>query len=204
MALDVFISSTFADLIEYRRAVIETCQKAGFNPIAMEFFSADPRNAQDACLEKIEASDIFIGIYAHRYGYVPANSARSITEIEFDYARQLKRPCLCFVVDEAFSWKGEFREVKALPKLRALKSKIDRTVIRETFTTPEELALKVAHSLSRLSGETSAEQSAKQPESNSGDVSISFGNNATFNDVTFVGRDYHGDNPQKRRKSEDE
>lgn len=193
MALDVFVSSTYADLIEHRRAVIDTCLKAGFNPIAMEFFSADPRNATEACLDKIENSDVFIGIYAHRYGFVPKGSGHSITEIEFDYALQLKRPCLCFVVDESFPWDDDLREPKALPKLRALKAKIDQTVIRESFTTPEDLALKVAHSLSRLSGEAASQQ----PKSSGGDVNISFGNNTSFKDSTFIGRDYHGNIPKK-------
>jgi hypothetical protein len=83
-----------------------------------------------------------------------------------------------------------------LPQLRDFKSKIDQTVIRETFTTPTELALKVSHSLSRLQGERSA--------SGEGDVSIKFGDNASFKDVTFVGRDYYADNLKKRGKSHDE
>jgi hypothetical protein len=53
----------------------------------MEAFGARPIESTEPCLDEIEESDLFVGIYAHRYGYVPAGSAVSMTEQEFLHAK---------------------------------------------------------------------------------------------------------------------
>jgi len=76
----------------------------------MEVFGARPSDATEVCLDEIDASDAFLGIYAHRYGYVPAGSSISITEREFDFAQEHSKPTFCFVVDEEFPWSPKFIE----------------------------------------------------------------------------------------------
>jgi hypothetical protein len=70
----------------------------------MEVFGARPLEATTACFEEIADSDVLVGIYAHRYGYVPPGQLASITEQEFDFAREKAKPTFCFVADEEYPW----------------------------------------------------------------------------------------------------
>lgn len=96
-----FISSTFEDLKEYRQYTIEyltnlTDKRTG-NFAAMEYFAASENTSKEVCLAELEKSDIVIGIYGSRFGWVEEESGRSMTEIEFDRAIELGKPILGFV-----------------------------------------------------------------------------------------------------------
>ena len=148
--MKVFISSTYQDLIDYRTKTAEAVERLGQQGVRMEVFGARPEGATDVCRDEIDQSDIFVGIYAHRYGYIPPGGDLSITEMEYHYAVEHKKPVFCFVVDEDHPWQPAFIDGEpAQAKLRALKEKISASLVRDTFTTPEELAFKVATSLGR-------------------------------------------------------
>lgn len=150
MAISVFISSTFRDLSEHRAAVQGSLLEAGFHPVGMESFGARPVKPTAASLEEVGAAEIFVGIYAWRYGFVPEGTSASITEQELDEARRLGKPCFCFVVDVAWPWPEASREEgSGADRLRALKERIDRELTRATFTSPENLAARVLASLQR-------------------------------------------------------
>lgn len=146
----VFISSTSADLKEHRAAVRESLLNAGYHPIDMADFMARSADATTACLDEVAEADLFIGIYAWRYGFIPQGSKVSITEQEFDEARQLEKPCFCFMVEEGYDWPPTFKEEgKGAELLKKFKARLDATLVRTTFTTPDSLAKKVLSSLAR-------------------------------------------------------
>lgn len=148
--MKVFISSTYQDLIDYRRKTAEAIERLGQQGVRMEVFGARPEGATDVCRDEIDESDIFVGIYAHRYGYIPPGGDLSITEMEYHYAVEHKKPVFCFVVDEDYPWRPAHIEGEpGQAKLKALKEKIGASLVRDTFTTPEELAFKVAASVGR-------------------------------------------------------
>lgn len=96
-----FISSTFEDLKEFRKYTIEyltnlTDKKTG-NFAAMEYFVASENTSKEVCLAELEKSDIVIGIYGSRFGWIEKETGRSMTEIEFDRAVELSKPLLAFV-----------------------------------------------------------------------------------------------------------
>jgi hypothetical protein len=147
----VFISSTLLDLVEHRRTAANALERLGLHLARMETFGARPDEPTSACLADIDASELFVGIYAHRYGYVPSGSAFSITELEFDRAMAVRRPTFCYFVDEGYSWPGELVEGDpGETKLRALKAKIETSVVRDAFTTPDVLATRIAASVGRF------------------------------------------------------
>jgi hypothetical protein len=116
----------------------------------METFGARPEDATQACLAEVEASDLFVGIYAHRYGFIAPKSEVSITEAEFDHAFKKRRPTFCYVVDDAYPWPEEFIEREpGRSLLMKFKAKLDQLVVRDEFTTPEALASRVAASIGR-------------------------------------------------------
>ncbi len=146
----VLISSTFIDLVEHRLAVADAIERLGLALSRMETFGAMTEQASEACYAEVERSDLFVGIYAHRYGFVPPEGEKSITEAEFDHAFALRRPTFCFVVDQNYPWPEDLVEGEpGQSRLAAFKARLASLVVRDTFTTPTVLATRVASSLGR-------------------------------------------------------
>jgi 8-oxo-dGTP pyrophosphatase MutT (NUDIX family) len=157
--MKVFLSSTYKDLIEHRKFAAEAIERLGLQGARMEVFGARPEEPLHACLKEIQACNLFIGIYAHRYGFIPEGSDLSITELEYRHAQNLKKPLFCFVVDEHHPWPPKLiEENPSKQKLEMFKQTLGSATIRETFSTPEDLAYKIASSLGHyLSREASRE-----------------------------------------------
>ena len=145
----VFISSTQKDLEEYRAAAIEICKQHGFTVIAMEEFAATDMRATAGSLKKVDEADLFILILAHRYGYIESGYKRSVTECEFDHATERGIDRLCFLVDPEHPW--NIQHVDRVPELVELlamfKEKVEKDVIRGSFTTVEDFSKKLEKSL---------------------------------------------------------
>lgn len=154
--MKVFVSSTYVDLREHRRAVCDILLRLKLQPVAMEFFGAEPTDPTSVCSQEIRDCDIFVGIYAHRYGYVLEDKQKSITEHEFDLARNLGKPCFCYLVEPTYPWRPPFIEQEpGASKLEAFKDRVEKVLLRDRFTYPGDLASKVSADL----GQWLAEQS---------------------------------------------
>ncbi len=148
--MKVFISSTFRDLERHRAAVADAIERLDIQLSRMDAFGAQPKEPSRASLDEVEASDLFVGIYAHRYGFVPDGSTVSITEAEFEHATKLRRPTFCFLVDNEYAW--DETHIEGDPgrtRLDTLKARIGSLVVRDIFTTPEVLATRVATAIGR-------------------------------------------------------
>ncbi|MBN8595028.1 MAG: SUMF1/EgtB/PvdO family nonheme iron enzyme [Anaerolineae bacterium] len=144
---DVFISSTYDDLIEYRAAVTEAILSLGLFPSGMENWPLRDENAIQLCQRKIEEAEVFVGIYAYRYGWTPDGyDGKSITELEYDWATERKIPRLRFIMADTQSWPEELKEKDAQPALNAFKSRLKRYVVG-IFTTPDDLKVQVIAAL---------------------------------------------------------
>lgn len=88
----VFISSTYTDLMEERQAVVEQILKQGHIPAGMELFRADDRSQKEIIRKWIEESDIYILILGYRYGSIDYESNTSYTEWEYQLAGELNKP----------------------------------------------------------------------------------------------------------------
>ena len=79
----VFISSTFLDNQERRTWVDDAVQRAThMKPVGMERFTASTRPTVEECERFARDCDIYLGIIAHRYGWIPEGKTLSITELE--------------------------------------------------------------------------------------------------------------------------
>jgi len=144
---NVFISSTGLDLKDYRQAAFDTCLKLGFQPIAMEFFEAMGVGASEGSKRKLDDADLYVGIFAHRYGYIENGYKDSVTVVEFDYAGKHHLDRLCFLVDPNFPWSPAATDYKHYQRLEDFKARIDRELIRSYFTTVEDFTAKLMHAL---------------------------------------------------------
>lgn len=130
----VFISSTGLDLHEYREAARDVCMTLQLFPIMMEHFEAMGLGATAGSRKKLDQADLYVGIFAHRYGYIEDGYATSVTEIEFDHAVKRNISQLCFVVDPEFSWPPNSWDPEHHTQMVALKKRIEK-LIRGRFTT---------------------------------------------------------------------
>ncbi len=148
--MKTFLSSTYQDLVAHRKAAAEVLEHLGQQTGRMEVFGARPEEPITACLAEIDECDLFVGIYAHRYGFVPTGSTTSITETELDHAARSNKPIFCFVVNDDHPWPPKMIEDGVgKERLKALKQRISSDVVRDVFTTPEDLAVKVATAVGR-------------------------------------------------------
>lgn len=111
----VFISSTYDDLKEERKAIEQTIISAGDFPVGMEAFPAADEEQFDFIKSIISQCDYYVLVISGRYGSL-APDGKSYTEKEYDYAAEIGVPVLVMLRDE----RGE------LPVNKAEKIRNDR------------------------------------------------------------------------------
>lgn len=98
--MQVFVSSTFTDLISERQAAVAAILKAGHMPAGMELFTAGNQSQMDVIRRWIDDCDIYMLILGGRYGSIEPNTGLSYTELEFDYAVANNKPLFSIVATE--------------------------------------------------------------------------------------------------------
>jgi predicted ATPase len=88
--LRVFVSSTLGELADERRTVAQAITALRLTPVTFES-GARPHPPQAVYRAYIAQSDVFIGLYWQRYGWVAPGMAISGLEDEFDLSRRLPR-----------------------------------------------------------------------------------------------------------------
>lgn len=151
MNIGVFVSSTFQDLKEHREAVREVIRKLGAVDVSMETLGARDERPRNECVRLLsDESQLFVGIYAYRYGYLPDGDPVSITETEYLVASERQLPRFIFLVDESAPWlPSHIERGEAEQRLTALKGRLRANHICEFFRDPDDLAKRVAASLGR-------------------------------------------------------
>jgi hypothetical protein len=96
--LQIFVSSTYEDLIDHRLAAMEAILAAGHIPAAMEQFSPGDETAWEKIQSWIDESDGFILILGGRYGSIEPLSGKSYVQLEYEYAVEKKKPFFALVV----------------------------------------------------------------------------------------------------------
>ena len=87
----VFISSTFRDLVEERQAVLRAILELDQMPAGMELFPASDETAWQLIRDVIDASDYYLVLVGGRYGSLDQTGI-GYTEKEYDYAVDSDRP----------------------------------------------------------------------------------------------------------------
>lgn len=98
--LQIFISSTYLDLIEERQVVVEAILQCRHIPAGMELFSANNKKQFDVIKKWIRESDIVFLILGGRYGSIELNSKKSYIELEYDYAKKIGKKPIAFIMSQ--------------------------------------------------------------------------------------------------------
>jgi len=144
----VFLSSTKRDLMEYRNVVFNVCRVLHLDTNAMEDFTARGIDGIRYSLTEVDKCDVYVGLFAHRYGYVPPGLHLSVTEAEYDQARKRGLECLCFFVADDVEWPDDKIEPGVQQQLDAFKQRIISQCVVRFFRNPDELRYEVHRALS--------------------------------------------------------
>ncbi len=148
---EVFISSTSIDLPAHRKQVAEACLRMGYFPVGMEHWPAQDVDAEAVCLRNMDRCDLFIGVYAFRYGWIPPGSDLSIAELEYERAKALGIPRLLFFADDNHPWPPKSVDRgEAGNKLEAFKQRVHSERVGTFFTTEKDLRGLVLQALTDL------------------------------------------------------
>jgi hypothetical protein len=96
----VMISSTAIDLPEHREKVLNACLRQGMFPVMMEHLPAADADAIAESLRMVNEADIYLGIFAFRYGFIPKGYDISVTEMEYNRAVETGITRLIFLMDK--------------------------------------------------------------------------------------------------------
>lgn len=142
----VFVSSTFKDLVEERAAVIQTLLEADCIPAGMEMFPASDTDKFDLIKGVIDLCDYYVVIVGGRYGSVDPEAELSYTEMEYDYAVQTGKPVMAFLHGDTGKLPGAKLDLdKDLrDKLDAFRSKAEASRTVKYWSEPGDLKGQVA------------------------------------------------------------
>jgi|SRR5882724_3720 len=98
--LQVFVSSTYKDLIQQRQAAVEAILTAGHIPAGMELFTSGDESQMEVIKQWIDESDIFLLILGGRYGSLEPRTGKSYIQLEYEYAVAKGKPLFACVVTE--------------------------------------------------------------------------------------------------------
>ena len=148
----VFISSTYNDLIEERLAVRDAVLMLSQFPVGMEQFTASDDDQWKVIQRSIDCSDYYILILGKRYGSLIEKgeyAGISYTQREFEYALSKGIPIHAFIKDDKASFSGDSFETDPdkLQKLIRFTEKVIKGRTVQWFKNPNELATQVSASL---------------------------------------------------------
>lgn len=160
MPPSIFVSSTFADLQRHRLLVCEAIGRLQYGSQAMEFFGALPDTPKEECLRLVRSANVYVGIFAMRYGFIDPQSGKSLTQLEYEEAQTIRLPSLIYVMNEEAHPVLPKHVDTGSPaeKLRAIKNVLKKSHVVNFFSSSEDLAAKVTQDVVRLVGAM-----AKQP-----------------------------------------
>ena len=125
----VFISSTYEDLKEERKKIIDVLLQNNCIPAGMELFSATDGAQMETIKSVIDLCDYYVLILGNRYGSINEETGKSYTEMEYDYALSKGIPVLVFAKNidvnniesnEDYSYKDKLKKFRE----EALKSRL--------------------------------------------------------------------------------
>jgi hypothetical protein len=147
----IYLSSTYRDLESHRRAVFDQLTSMKHQVTAMEHYVARDDRPAAQCIADVQSSELYVGLFAWRYGYVPDRNnplRRSVTELEYRAAVDAKAPTLVFLLDEAAAWPPGQMDAytgdnEGGARIRALRQELCNEHVVSFFTSPSDLAARV-------------------------------------------------------------
>lgn len=155
--LQVFISSTYTDLLPERQAAVEAILRAGHIPAGMELFAAGDKSQMEIIKRWIDDSDVFLLILGGRYGSIEPESGKSYVHIEYEYAVSRNKACFAYVIkDDELERRGQqdyekFRETQNRAKLEEFRRTLMNGKLVDLWSNADQLKYSINVSLTGTS-----------------------------------------------------
>lgn len=163
----VYVSSTFSDLKDYRERVRLALRRIGHVDVAMEYYAAQDERPVGKCLADVDSCDVYVGIFAWRYGWVPGKEnpdGHSITEMEYRHAVRKGKTCLIFLLSEEADWPHAFHDRDWGP-IERLREELSEAHTAAHFTSADDLCRLVVEAMHGLNLPADAAQTPAAPVS---------------------------------------
>lgn len=155
---NIYISSVQSDLADHRaevRRIIPTLSSEkdfmSFEYVGLEYRTPEATPSLDEYYTALDEADFVVLLVGWRYGFVPVGSDKSVLELEYERAAQEQKMMLCYVLDESYPVPPNLLEHgSGAERLRQFKERLKRERVLATFSSPEDLARKVAVDLTRI------------------------------------------------------
>ena len=146
----VFVSSTYTDLLKERQEVMRVLLKLNCIPAGMELFPAADDDQWTLIERVIDDCDYCIVIIAGRYGSI-GSDGKSFTQLEYEYAISRKKPVIAFLhkEPERLPVKDYETDPERVNKLEDFRNLAEKKMV-DYWTTPAELGSAVGLSISEL------------------------------------------------------
>lgn len=152
----IYVGSTLSDLAPHRAAVVEALRTLGHEDdslieiVSTEDELVDSPPALDDLLARVAKAHLFVLLLGWRYGYIPEDHTKSVVELEYETARQHRRPILCFIADELAHVAGGLVETgENATALRRFKQRVAAENIVRRFVEPADVARQIATAVER-------------------------------------------------------
>lgn len=142
----IFISSTYRDLVNYRKIVSDEISFRGHIPAGMEDFTACGDDLETYIKRVIDDSDYYVLIIGQRFGSsIPTDENISYTMLEYEYAKSKGMRIIPFIYNGPQILDGNDLDVNR-DKFDRFVSQISKTV-PQYFKNENELARKLTKAL---------------------------------------------------------
>jgi hypothetical protein len=142
------VSSTALDLGAHREQVRSACEEKLCLPRMMEHLPASGDGGLAESLALVDSADLYIGVFAYRYGFVPRGHDKSITHQEYERAVARGIPVLVFLMHPEHPVRpADIETGSGAEQLRELKAYLERLHTVRYFRSPDELHSQVLLSL---------------------------------------------------------
>ncbi|MGE4093776.1 MAG: NB-ARC domain-containing protein [Candidatus Binatia bacterium] len=172
----VYLSSTTKDLYEYREAVVAALHQLGHTIITREESDGRDDDALTNTYMFLSFCDLYVGIFAWRYGEIPAKAnpeQLSLPVLEYRQADVFGLPRFIFLLDKNAPWPVSAQDNSTAhdihdQRMRDFRKTLEREQAVRYFSWPEELATLVTTAVT-LWEETQPENTADITPDETGD-----------------------------------
>lgn len=147
----VFVSSTYVDLVEERSEAMQALLELECMPAGMELFPAATDSQWEWIKRVIDESDYYLVIISGRYGSTSKESGLSYTEMEYRYAVEQGKPVIGFIHESPDTIPSKFceQQPQKIKKLLSFKELVQSKLCK-FYSSPADLGAKVSRSITQL------------------------------------------------------
>ncbi len=143
--MKLYLSSTYLDLEEHRATLARALRKARYEVVMMEEYVARDEKVEFACEGDVVSCDVYLGIFAWRYGEIPNGSNPEHREMEYAAAGAKPMTRLTFLLKDNAPWPDAKKDAD-LTRINDLRARL-KEKCSAYFASDDEVAVEVLAAL---------------------------------------------------------